>query len=240
MKKIILAFIGVVLLSGCTNKELLSYYENTQAGGKIDSYQLDLRIFGNYGEESFSEAVKIDNYKGTQFKIDYVSKNLPIITEESETEVEETEENVENEIEDIIPDRLLQDNASYIIDSKKYLKEEGVFKEVNSLSFSNPDVYLETITKGNDFEFLFDEKIGEENYKVFTLKVSKKNMQPILDDGVLKNIELKEDVAVKLWIDKEDRIFRVVYYMKDGDNRLEVNASIFRINTIRDMSNIVR
>ncbi|NLC48073.1 MAG: lipoprotein [Tenericutes bacterium] len=240
MKKIILAIIGVLILTGCTNKELLSYYENTQAGGKIDSYQLDLRISGTYGEESFSEAVKIDNYKGTQFKIDYVSKNLPIITEESETEVEETEENVENEIEDIIPDRLLQDNASYIIDSKKYLKEEGVFKEVNSLSFSNPDVYLETITKGNDFEFLFDEKIGEENYKVFTLKVSKKNMQPILDDGVLKNIELKEDVAVKLWIDKEDRIFRVVYYMKDGDNRLEVNASIFRINTIRDMSNIVR
>ena len=238
MKKLLLAFVGVLILSGCTNKEMVTYYENTKAGGAIDSYQLDLRIYGTFNEKSYSETVKIDNYKGTQFKIDYVSKNLPIITEE--LEIEETEENIEETVEDIMPDRLFEDNASYVIDGKKYSKEEGVFKEVSSLTFSNPDVYLETITKGNNFEFLFDEKIGEETYKVYTFKVSKKDMQPILDDGVLKNVELKEDAAVKLWIDKDDRIFRVAYFMKDGDNRLEVNASIFRINIINDMSNMVR
>ena len=121
MKKILFGILGVLLLSGCTNKEMVTYYENNKAGGKIDSYQLDLRIYGNDESNNYNEIVRVDNYKGTQFKVDYISKNiLPVIPEELEEKPEEGEE--ENP-EETRP--FLRDTASYRIDGKNYeLKDD--------------------------------------------------------------------------------------------------------------------
>ena len=246
MKKLLLAFVGVLILSGCTNKEMVTYYENTKAGGAIDSYQLDLRIYGTFNEKSYSEIVRVDNYKGTQLKIDYISKNdarlnRDVIKEEVvDPTLESKEPNFEDPNGDPILDRLSEDTAIYVIDGKIYERKDGRYTEIESALYSNPNVYLETISKGSNIEFLFDEKIGEENYKVYTFKVSPTNMKPMLDDGVLKDLELKEDVSAKLWIDKDSRVYKVVYYIKDGTDKLEINASIFRINIINDMTNMVR
>ncbi len=246
MKKLFLAIIGVLILSGCTNKEMVSYYENTKAGDKIDSYQLDLRIYGTYKEKSYSEIVRVDNYKGTQFKIDYISKNDVRFNKDVKKEevvdptVEIKEPNLEEPNVDPRMEMLSQDTAIYVIDGKIYESKEGKYTQIESALYSNPDVYLEAISKGNNIEFLFDEKIGEVNYKVYTFKVSPKDMKPILNDGALKDIELKEDVSAKLWIDKDSRVYKVVYYIKDGKDKLEINASIFRINSITDMSQRIR
>lgn len=246
MKKVMLVLIGVLLLSGCTNKEMVTFYENTKAGEKIDSYQLDLRIYGNYDDETYSEIVRIDNYKGTQYKIDYISKNDIKVQEETIDEEPIEEENTEEtsipkpDVIDPMLEGLLEDNASYVIDGKNYSKVEGKYTEVDTLLYTNPNVYLETATKGYSVEFLFDETIGAESYKVYTFKVKKDDMKSILEDGVLKDLKLKEDVTAKLWADKDSKIFKVAYYLIDGKDKVEINASVFRINIINDMSNMVR
>lgn len=232
MKKILLGILGVLLLSGCTNKDMVSYYENTKAGGAIDSYQLDLRIYGSYGGETYNEIVRVDNYKGTQFKIDNIVKNTVV------PNVEEKEPNSETTEDDMLP--FLRDNASYRIDGKNYELKDSAYVEVDTLMYTNPNVYLETISKAKKVEELKEDKIGDNTYKTYSFKVDKKDMEPILKDGALKDLKLKSDVSVKVWIDKDSRVYKVIYYLIEGKDRVEINASIFRINIINDMSNIVR
>lgn len=232
MKKILLGILGVLLISGCTNKDMVSYYENTKAGGAIDSYQLDLRIYGSYGGETYNEIVRVDNYKGTQFKIDNIGKNTAV------PNVEEKEPNSEETEDDMLP--FLRDNASYRIDNKNYELKDNSYVEVETLMYTNPDSYLEVLTKAKKVEELKEDKIGEETYKTYTFKVNKSDMESILKDGALKDLKLKSDVSAKVWIDKDARVYRIIYYLVDGKDRVEINASIFRINIINDMSNIVK
>lgn len=229
MKKILLGILGVLLLSGCTNKEMVSYYENTKAGGKIDSYQLDLRIYGSFGDETYNEIFRVDNYKGTQFKVDNIGKNIVLPKEEP------TEKEVQD---DLLP--IMRDNSSYKIDGKSYELKDNTYVEVETLMYTNPNIYLETITKAKKVEELKEDKIGDNTYKTYSFKVDKKDMEPILKDGALKDLKLKSDVSAKLWIDKDSRVYKVIYYLIEGKDRVEINASFFRINVINDMSNIVR
>lgn len=244
MKKILLAIIGVLLITGCANKDMVTYYENTKAGDKIDSYQIDLRIHGTFDKKNYSEIVKIDNYKETQYKIDNISKNdvfrIPEIKTEEQINAENTEIDLESPMRDPMLDMMMQDNAYYVIDGKNYEKKDGKYVEVDSLMYSNPNVYLETVSKGTNVEFLADEKEGEETYKVYTFKVKKADMKPILEDGVLKDLVLKDDVSAKLWVNKDNRIYRVIYYLRDGSDKVEINVGVYRIDSINDMSNQVR
>lgn len=227
MKKILLGIIGVLLLSGCTSKEMVTYYENTKAGGAIDSYQLDLRIYGSYDGKTYNEIVRVDNYKGTQFKVDNILKNN-LIPEQQPTE----------EKEEVLP-RMVE-NASYRIDNKNYELKDNKYVEVESLMYTDPNTYLETISKAKKVEELKEDKIGDNTYKTYSFKVNKNDMESILKDGTLKDLKLKSDVSAKVWIDKDNRVYRVIYYLVEGKDRVEINASIFRINIISDMSNMVK
>ena len=64
MKKSLVLWILLLLaISGCGKKNFDKEYNNMQIGN-IDSYQLDLRI---YGEENVN--FKIDNYKNESYKV---------------------------------------------------------------------------------------------------------------------------------------------------------------------------
>lgn len=228
MKKILLLVFGILLLSGCQNKEMLTFYENTKVGDKTESYQLDLRIYGNYDSKTYNEIVKIDNYKETQYKIDYISNQKEEIIEETNEETNELE----------MPLRV--DNASYRIDKKNYEQKDGVFVEVESLMYTNPNAYLEVLSKASNVETLKEEKIGLDSYKTYSFKVNKKDMEAILKDGALKDLKLKSDVSAKVWIDKDNRVYKVIYYLIEGKDKVEINASFFRFNIIKDMKNNLR
>ncbi len=228
MKKILLLVFGILLLSGCQNKEMLTFYENTKVGDKTESYQLDLRIYGNYDSKTYNEIVKIDNYKETQYKIDYISNQKEEIIEETNEETNELE----------MPLRV--DNASYRIDQKNYEQKDGVFVEVESLMYTNPNAYLEVLSKASNVETLKEEKIGLDSYKTYSFKVNKKDMEAILKDGALKDLKLKSDVSAKVWIDKDNRVYKVIYYLIEGKDKVEINASFFRFNIIKDMKNNLR
>lgn len=94
MKKILLILIPVLILTGC-GKNLNKQYEDMQIGN-IESYQLDLRI---YGKEN--KMIKIDNYKNEEFKIItnddtyYVLNGITYKeTENKETKYEKVDEKV--------------------------------------------------------------------------------------------------------------------------------------------------
>ena len=94
MKKILLILIPILILTGC-GKNLNKQYEDMQIGN-IESYQLDLRI---YGKEN--KMIKIDNYKNEEFKIVtnddtyYVLNGITYKeTENKETKYEKVEEKV--------------------------------------------------------------------------------------------------------------------------------------------------
>ena len=94
MKKILLILIPILILTGC-GKNLNKQYEDMQIGN-IESYQLDLRI---YGKEN--KMIKIDNYKNEEFKIVtnddtyYVLNGITYKeTENKETKYEKVDEKV--------------------------------------------------------------------------------------------------------------------------------------------------
>lgn len=70
MKKIFIIVFCLILLTGCNGKELKEVYNNMKIGESIESYQLDLRIYGENNGERVNEMYKIDNYKNQKYKID--------------------------------------------------------------------------------------------------------------------------------------------------------------------------
>ncbi len=70
MKKIFIIVFCLILLTGCNGKELKEIYNNMKIGESIESYQLDLRIYGENNGERVNEMYKIDNYKNQKYKID--------------------------------------------------------------------------------------------------------------------------------------------------------------------------
>ena len=94
MKKILLILIPILILTGC-GKNLNKQYEDMQIGN-IESYQLDLRI---YGKEN--KMIKIDNYKNEEFKIVTNDNTYYVLngitykeTENKETKYEKVDEKV--------------------------------------------------------------------------------------------------------------------------------------------------
>ena len=94
MKKILLILIPILILTGC-GKNLNKQYEDMQIGN-IESYQLDLRI---YGKEN--KMIKIDNYKNEEFKIVTNDDTYYVLncitykeTENKETKYEKVDEKV--------------------------------------------------------------------------------------------------------------------------------------------------
>ena len=69
MKKVLI-ILSLILLTGCGNKEFKSAYENMNIGKNIESYQLDLRIYGSVDNKRINKMYKIDNYKNQKYKID--------------------------------------------------------------------------------------------------------------------------------------------------------------------------
>jgi hypothetical protein len=235
MKKFLILIVCTLFLTGCgVDKELKENYENMKIGENTESYQLDLRIYGSYDNRTLNEIIKVDNYKNTQFKIDYVSNNNR--NPRRENEREEPQQNEEE------PVRI--DNALYIIDGTKYRYKEGKYQVVEEETlYTNTDLYLKSLNNVIKKTELEDEKIGEETYKVYEIIISKGKMEEILKSSVLSKLKLTKDVRAKVWIKENGQVSKIVYYLtesKEDKKLLEISASYFRINLINDMSNIVK
>ena len=65
-------------------------------------------------------------------------------------------------------------------------------------------------------------------------------MQKVLKETPLKEIELIKDVGARVYIDSKGRVYKINYYlnrsMKETKNKVELVASFFRFNTIKELN----
>ena len=192
MKKILLILIPILILTGC-GKNLNKQYEDMQIGN-IESYQLDLRI---YGKEN--KMIKIDNYKNEEFKIVtnddtyYVLNGITYKeTKNKETKYEKVDEKVFTNT-----DLLLQalknikskkeiDNDIKGLDLKLYevtidsnyikslLKELGYSEEYSNITSK---VYLQNNTIYRIEHKIDDLKISATFFRVNNIKKSNINFE---------------------------------------------------------------
>lgn len=205
MKKII-NLIGltvlVFLISGCDNKKLEKYYEN-MLFNNINSYTMDLRIYGTYNNENVNEMVRIINYKNEQLTI-LASPDMENIFES----------NIYNNQELILEDKLYK------------LNEDYTYTELNNeLVYKNTEIYLKSVSKLNEIISESTEKVGEKEYKVYEVEYKKDIIKEVLSETNYKDYEINDKITGKVYIDGEN-IYKIEIKLKD----LTINASYFGVN----------
>lgn len=192
MKKILLILIPILILTGC-GKNLNKQYEDMQIGN-IESYQLDLRI---YGKEN--KMIKIDNYKNEEFKIItnddtyYVLNGITYKeTENKETKYEKVDEKVFTNT-DLLLQALKNIKAKKEIDNdikgldlklyevtidsnyiKSLLKELGYSEEYSNITSK---IYLQNNTIYRIEHKIDDLKISATFFRVNNIKKSNINFE---------------------------------------------------------------
>lgn len=159
MKKILLILIPILILTGC-GKNLNKQYEDMQIGN-IESYQLDLRI---YGKEN--KMIKIDNYKNEEFKIVTNDNTYYVLngitykeTENKETKYEKVEEKVFT-------------NTDLLLQALKNIKSK---KEINN-DIKGLDLKLYEVTVDSNYIKSLLKELGcSEEYSNITSKVYLQN-----------------------------------------------------------------
>lgn len=159
MKKILLILIPILILTGC-GKNLNKQYEDMQIGN-IESYQLDLRI---YGKEN--KMIKIDNYKNEEFKIVTNDDTYYVLNGITYKEIENKETKYEK------VDEKVFTNTDLLLQALKNIKSK---KEIDN-DIKGLDLKLYEVTiDSNYIKSLLKELGYSEEYSNITSKVYLQN-----------------------------------------------------------------
>ena len=159
MKKILLILIPILILTGC-GKNLNKQYEDMQIGN-IESYQLDLRI---YGKEN--KMIKIDNYKNEEFKIITNDDTYYVLNGITYKEIENKETKYEK------VDEKVFTNTDLLLQALKNIKSK---KEIDN-DIKGLDLKLYEVTiDSNYIKSLLKELGYSEEYSNITSKVYLQN-----------------------------------------------------------------
>jgi hypothetical protein len=211
MKKILFV-ICILFLVGCSSKKLDKAYQTIlQIDDNIDSYTMDLRIYGNLNNKKVNEIVKIKNTKDT-YEIDI--KNNEDIT---------TIHNIDN----YIYDSNSNVNKIYVIAGKTYIVNDNKYvRTTNEVKYDNPSIYLEALNYIENVYSIGEEKIGEQLYKRYSITLNRKTMNDIISDTTLNNITVNKNTNANVYLDKKNHLYKIIYYLKD----LTISVSYFEIN----------
>jgi hypothetical protein len=216
MKKVLLVIAGVLLLTGCAKEDLKAGYENMQiAENKINGYQLDLRITGNYNDQSISENVRITNYQNKDYAI--------VINNNKKTGTSRSWDFSSNNKADII----------YIKDGSVYTADDNGTYVLSStpVKYANPAIYLEGLKYIKETSGSTTEKIGDKSYKKYNVTVDKKIINEIIKDATLENVNVNDYVKTEVYLDNEKIVYQIIYYIDD----ITINASYFNVNAVDEI-----
>ena len=173
MKKIIMLLLSITLLTGCTEKEFKEKYDDMKIGESIESYQLDLRIYGNSDNKKINEMYKIDNYKNQKYKIDTLNLTYYFIDGKMYEEKEIKEEIEYNETKENIfydTDIILQGLNN--ITSKKEIKNDIDGKEMKVYEVKYKDEFIKDLLNKLGYSNNYKEVKGKvylENDKIYKI-----------------------------------------------------------------------
>lgn len=107
-------------------------------------------------------------------------------------------------------------------DNKKYKVENDKLNEIESISFTNTEVYLDGISKMKDLKEEKEEKIGKNTYKVYKGVISINDMSSILKESNL-SIKSDKDIETEVWLTSDNYVYKVYYNI----DKLTIYASYF-------------
>ena len=161
MKKVLI-ILSLILLTGCSSKEFKEAYENINIGNNIESYQLDLRIYGNRDNKRINEMYKIDNYKNQKYKIDTFNLTYYFIDGKMFEENEIKEEIQYNETdENIFYDTNIILEGLNNITSKKEIENDIEGKELILYEVKLKDDYIKNLLNKLDDTNNYNEAYGK-------------------------------------------------------------------------------
>lgn len=170
MKKIIILLLSIIILTGCTDKELKEEYNDIK--NSIESYQLDLRVYGSFDNKKVNKIYKIDNYKNQKYKIDTINVIYYFVDgrlfEEQIDENSKYKESSENIFYDT--DLILQGLNN--ITSKKEFENDIDGKELKVYEIKLKDEYIEELLNKLGYTNNFKEVSGKvylENENIFKI-----------------------------------------------------------------------
>jgi hypothetical protein len=211
MKKIVI-IIGILFLVSCSSKKLDNAYQTIQKiDDNINSYTMDLRIYGNLNNKMVNEIIKVRKDNST-YEINI--KNNNGIT------------NVSN-IDSHMYGYESSTNKIYVIDGKTYVNNADKYViTTDEVKYDNPSIYLGTLNHIKNVYSVDKEKIGEQVYNRYSITLERKTIEKIINDTALDGFTINKYTNANVYLDKENHIYKIIYYLEG----LTINVSYFGIN----------
>ena len=207
MKKTLIFFGMILLMTGCYNQKLKANYNHMQIGKDgINSYILDLRIYGTTIDSNINEFVRISNYKNMDFKIENNSNRVK-------------DEN--NALASII----------YVLKGKTYTKGlDGIYNLTHeTVNYNNPSVYLDGLKNIISIGKKKITTINKNKYDTYDAVFDKAIVSNLIKDTSLKDLTVTKNINGKIYLDSKGYVYRIIYNIND----IVINANYFGINTVR-------
>lgn len=200
----------MILITGCSNKELIKTYNNMKASKDMNGYSINLKIYGKIGNKSYNEALIINNYNDEKFLIKEIFRSRKI--------------NIKERLEPV-------EKLTYVLNGKIYQEENEEYKEISSYNYTNPLIYLEGL---NNIKKIIDnkeEKVGETTYDVYTVNIKKSFLNTILKEVGIED-DIKNDCAATIYVNNDEYLYRIIYKIKE----LTINVNYYKINKSLDIT----
>lgn len=134
----------------------------------------------------------------------------------------------EKSINDIV---RMQNTEGKVTVEDEILPEEEIDKnqkKINKSLYEKPEIYLKGIEKAKE-KNKGEEKLGEITYTTYDITVPKKIVKEMIKYTEVKDLEVKEDINGKVYLDKDGYVYKVIYEL-DIANKLYLNVSYFGLD----------
>lgn len=241
-------FASLVLLTGCTSSELKTVYKSMQIGeGKINGYNINVRLFGLYNSEKVSQSITIQNYMNKTIKVVDSSNNKVYVRKDNKNFVLVGENNEENIDFDFRPigngrdDRFRENEEIFEedLEGEETTSTQRYEETTESIPLIDTDVLLSSLKKAKDVTDPEEDTIANTKYTKYTYTVSKKLAKEILAGTDLKDIEFEDDIEATVWVDEKGYVYKLVYDLASGlDTKfdLELNVYFSSVNEASEIS----
>lgn len=234
IKKIILALIAILLITGCVNKELVKNYDNMKIGKDgINGYMLELRVYGLDNNKRVDDIIRVTNYNNNEFKIIKIGTFLPIGGQGGK---EGDTTSVPEENANLLETQGLLNNETitYVKNNKVYAPNaEGVYELNNKdVKYTKPIIYLEGLNNIVSLSKGEKQKIGNNEYTFYKATFKKDIINNIIADTSLANTKATKNAEGEIYIDSNGYVYKIVYKI-DG---VTINANYFNINNVSPIS----
>jgi hypothetical protein len=201
MKKIVILCSLMLIISGCSVGKFSSDYKKIKASDdKIDSYTLNLRIYGIYNNDKINKNMRIESYKNNQYMIT-IFNNTKKSIDRKNNEIDN------NELEQA------NDEIIYVVNKKTYVvnKTGEYIESKGDVRYDNPSIYLSGLNHISKINKVAKETIGTNKYDVYDVNFSKKSVMTILKDTTYSDIKISDNVTGQIYIDQNGYIYRIIY-----------------------------